>query len=80
MLGGPKEFSPQQVEELYALRRNYGLKGRHPADLCPNTEEGKSSCHNCGGGCGNHASEVTPAQSELVADITKKVMAQLGLK
>ncbi len=79
LLGGPKEFSPQQVEELYALRRNYGLHGRHPADLCPNTKEGKPSCHNCGGNCGGHGT-ATPAQSELVADITKKVMAQLGLK
>ena len=33
----------------------------------------------CGGNCGSKA-EATPEQNELVADITKKVMAQLGLK
>ena len=79
MLGGPKEFTPQQVEDLYEIRRQFGMQGRHPANLCPNTKEGKPSCHNCGGNCGNHAA-ATPEQSELVADITKKVMAQLGLK
>ena len=78
MLGGPKEFTPQQVEDLYEIRRQFGMQGRHPANLCPNTKEGKPSCHNCGGSCGGHAA--TPEQSELVADITKKVMAQLGLK
>ncbi len=79
MLGGPKEFTPQQVEDLYEIRRQFGMQGRHPANLCPNTKEGKPSCHNCGGSCGGH-SAASPEQSELVADITKKVMAQLGLK
>ena len=79
MLGGPKEFTPQQVEDLYEIRRQFGMKGRHPANLCPNTLAGKPSCHNCGGKCGSNA-DATAEQSELVADITKKVMAQLGLK
>ncbi len=79
MLGGPKEFTPHQVEDLYEIRRQFGMKGRHPANLCPNTLAGKPSCHNCGGKCGSNA-DATAEQNELVADITKKVMAQLGLK
>lgn len=76
MLGGPKEFTPQQVEDLYEIRRQFGMKGRHPANLCQNLKEGKPSCHNCGGGCGEHKGSA--ASPELVAEITKKVMEQLG--
>lgn len=32
MLGGAKEFSDQQVERLYEIRRQFGLPGRHPAN------------------------------------------------
>lgn len=31
-LGGPKEFTPEQVEQLYDIRRSFGVKGRHPAN------------------------------------------------
>lgn len=31
MLGGPQILSPDRVEELYEIRRNMGLPGRHPA-------------------------------------------------
>ena len=75
-LGGPKEFTPQQVEDLYEIRRQFGMKGRHPANLCPNLKEGKPSCHNCGGNCGGH--KETAASPELVAEITKRVIEQLG--
>lgn len=34
-LGGPQEFSKEQVEDLYAIRRKFGMSGRHPADLSP---------------------------------------------
>lgn len=34
LLGGPKELSDSQVEKLYEIRRKFGLKGRHPGDLC----------------------------------------------
>ena len=44
---------------------------------CPNVKEGKESCHSCGGNCscGSNAK----VDADLVSDITKKVMAQLGL-
>lgn len=32
MLGGPKEFSDEQVERLYEIRRQFNMPGRHPAD------------------------------------------------
>ena len=72
-LGGPKELSDEQVKGLYEIRRQFGLKGKHPADICVG---GKNSCHACGGcsvahGTGN-------ADSDLVAAITKKVLESLG--
>lgn len=30
-LGGPKELSKEQVERLYDIRRQFGVKGKHPA-------------------------------------------------
>ena len=33
MLGGPKEFTPDQVERLYEIRRKLGFTGKHPADF-----------------------------------------------
>ena len=76
MLGGPKELSQQQVERLYEIRRKFGMKGKHPADLCPNAKAGLPSCHSCGncsGNCGNSGDDAA-----LIAEITKKVLASLG--
>ena len=33
MLGGPKLLTEEQVHGIYELRRQFGLKGKHPADL-----------------------------------------------
>ncbi len=77
MLGGPKEFDKEQIAKLYEIRRQMGLPGKHPANLCPNANAGKESGHSCGGNCscgGNGK-----ADAELVSEITKKVMAQLGI-
>ena len=83
MLGGPKEFDQKTIEKLYEIRRKMGLSGKHPADFCQN--KGSNNCHNCGA-CGKSeattgsVSSVHAAPSpELVAEITKKVIAQLGL-
>ena len=72
VLGGPKRLSEAQVQRLYEIRRQFGMKGKHPADLCPNAKEGKPSCHGCGGSCGSKDS------ADLVGEITKGVMEQLG--
>ncbi len=74
-LGGPKELSHSQVMRLYEIRRQFGLKGKHPADLCPNAKAGKESCHSCGA-CGGGKTE--DVNASLVAEITKKVMEQLS--
>ena len=76
-LGGPKELSKEQVERLYEIRRKFGMKGKHPANICLNAKEGKPSCHSCGG-CASKA-ESAASDSDLVAAITKKVMQELGI-
>jgi len=74
MLGGPQELSQSQVERLYEIRRQFGMTGKHPADMCPNAKEGKASCHSCG-----HQKQGAGSNDvDLVAQITKKVMEQLG--
>ena len=75
LLGGPKQLSEDQVQRLYEIRRQFGLKGKHPADLCPNAKAGKPSCHSCGGSCGGNCGG---DDSALIAEITKKVLASLG--
>ncbi len=72
-LGGPKELSDSQVQRLYEIRRQFGMKGKHPADLCPNAKDGKPSCHGCGGNC-----TCGKGDSDMVAEITKRVLQQLG--
>ena len=76
-LGGPKELSQAQVERLYEIRRQFGMTGKHPANLCPNNKEGKASCHSCAGNCGSGCT-CSGSNDDLVAQITKKVMEQLG--
>ena len=82
MLGGPKEFDQPTIEKLYEIRRKMGLPGKHPADLCQH--KGGASCHSCSG-CGaakttgSVSAAPAPASPELVAEITKKVLAQLGM-
>ena len=73
-LGGPQELSEAQVEKLYEIRRQFGMKGKHPADVCPNAKAGLPSCHGCGGNCTCGGS----SESDLVSEITKKVIAALG--
>lgn len=45
MLGGPKEFDKKEVVRLYELRKQMGLPGRHPTDVCLNRSG--PNCHNC---------------------------------
>ncbi len=83
MLGGPKEFDKNTIEKLYEIRRQMGLPGKHPANLCMNKDT--KNCHNCGchshsdNGTGSVSSVAKSASPEVVAEITKKVMQQLGL-
>ena len=79
LLGGPKELSQNQVKKLYEIRRQFGMTGKHPADLCPNNKAGKPSCHSCGGNCsGNCGGHGHSNEDDIIAQITKNVLAQLG--
>jgi L-fuculose-phosphate aldolase len=79
MLGGPKHLSEAQVQRLYEIRRQFGMTGKHPADLCPNNKAGKPSCHSCGGSCsGNCGGHGHSNEDDIIAQITKNVLAQLG--
>lgn len=75
-LGGPKEFDEKNVQKLYEIRRQMGLPGRHPADICLN--KGTANCHNCGS-CGTGTSTAAGSVSQdVVAEITRKVLESLG--
>ena len=78
LLGGPKELSNQQVQRLYEIRRQFGLKGKHPSDICVNN--GKINCHNCGSCQSVIEKEAgsSSANNDMIAQITKAVMEQLG--
>ena len=74
VLGGPKQLTDSQVQRLYEIRRQFGMKGKHPADVCPNAKAGKPSCHGCGGHCGSGKG----ADADTIAMVTKLVLEQLG--
>lgn len=76
-LGGPKELSDAQVQRLYEIRRQFGMTGKHPADICQNNKDGKTSCHSCVGQ--GQANDNTNTDA-LVSEIANKVIQQLGLK
>ena len=57
------------------ILNKFGMKGKHPANVCLNAKDGKPSCHGCGGACHKSAQGDDAA---LVAEITKRVMEQLG--
>ncbi len=79
MLGGPKELSPSQVKRLYEIRRQFGMTGKHPANICLNNQKGEMSCHNCGS-ChlASDNENNNNVSSDVIAEITKKVLAQLN--
>lgn len=77
-LGGPQELSKDQVERLYELRRQFGMTGKHPANICPNTLSGKPSCHTCGTLCNGNNKKENDSNSDIIAQITKKVIEELN--
>lgn len=75
LLGGPKEFSPAQVQKLYDIRKQFGIPGKHPADLCLNKQG--PNCHNCSTSI-KPQSVSAAANDDLVKEITRKVMQELN--
>ena len=45
VLGGARELSGSQVNRLYELRKELGLQGRHPAEVC--RSRSGPGCHRC---------------------------------
>lgn len=76
MLGGPKEFDKDQIQKLYAIRRQMGLPGKHPANLCAELN-GSGGCHSCSGACGGSADKNDTDIEAIVAEVTKKILAQM---
>ena len=72
-LGGPKEFNQSQVQKLYDIRRQFGIPGRHPADLCLN--KSGPSCHSCT----TNTSPTGGSSDDMVKEITRRVMQEMGL-
>jgi L-fuculose-phosphate aldolase len=61
------------------LRKKMGLPGKHPGcKKCPNLGTPNCKCKDNGGACtcgGDHGKD---ADADLVAEITRRVMAALG--
>lgn len=83
-LGGPQEFSEEQVQRLYDIRRKLGMTGKHPANLCQNISGGCHAAHhsahgcgNCSGACSAGAAKPAAVNDDMVAEITKRILAEL---
>ncbi|NMB44148.1 MAG: class II aldolase/adducin family protein [Clostridiales bacterium] len=77
-LGGPQELSTSQVNRLYEIRRQMGMTGKHPANLCQNLKDGTINCHTVGGCVSDaNATEAVSDKEVLISEITKKVIEHL---
>jgi len=77
MLGGPKEFDKDQIAKLYEIRRQMGLPGKHPANICAELNGG-SGCHcgsSCSGACGSNEKSAKDIEA-LVAEVTRRILEQ----
>ena len=72
-----EEISCHELERLMELRKKMGLPGKHPGcKSCPNNGTSNCKCKDGGCSCGSHAAK--PQGDDIVADITRKVLAALG--
>jgi len=78
LLGGAKEFDRPTVEKLYEIRRQMNLPGRHPANMDPSHPDCKN-LNPTGNGSGTVNPVAPPLSPEIVAEITRKVLEQLGM-
>lgn len=89
MLGGPKEFDKENIRKLYEIRRQFGLPGKHPANVCLNKDD--DNCHNCSE-CGTEyenmpgyqynfgcdsKEEVSGSDEAMIAEIVRRVIAEM---
>jgi len=93
-IGKPQELDKQKVSRLYQLRKDMGLPGKHPADICARLTGGKG-CHRCNPGSGGYDDVSQPATSvssvhpqasysggnseaEIVEAVVRKVLANFN--
>lgn len=75
--GAIDEIPCEQLEKLMELRKKFNMPGRHPGcKKCPNLGTDKCRCKDNASSCtcGTH----TDSNADLVAAITKKVIAELS--
>ena len=73
-LGGVDEIPCDQLEKLMELRKKMNMPGRHPGcRMCPNKGTDKCHCKTDATTCSSNT-----ANPDLVAEITRRVMAQLN--
>jgi len=78
-IGKPQELDQHNVDRLYQLRRDMGLPGKHPADICAGIHGGSGGC---GGSCHSKAQPTATTQSsgvdaQVVEAVVRKVLASL---
>mgnify|MGYP004510931809 CR=1 FL=1 len=71
-LGGAKEFDKENIRKLYEVRKKMEIPGRHPADLSMDKEMVKDNGSIC------DFVKSNDDKQELIKEITKRVMEQLG--
>ena len=80
-IGKPQELNKQQVTKLYELRKNMGLPGKHPADLCACLTDGKGCHGSCGGTHNNPPATAVNTQNgysqEMVEAVVRKVLESM---
>jgi L-fuculose-phosphate aldolase len=74
-LGGAQEFTDEQMEKLLALRKNMGLPGRHPG-YCKNQDSANGVKIEPQKSVSQKLSSAST--EDLIREITRKVLAELG--
>jgi len=83
-IGSPQQLDKQKVSRLYDLRKEMGLPGKHPADICARLTGGKG-CHRCNPSEAPQSAEPAHAQApnssanaEVIEAVVRKVLANFN--
>lgn len=81
MLGGPKEFSKTQVDELLQIRTKLGVGGRHPGNICTEMSCGNKEQPRAEVAASkyNDKSSEKDDMSKIVEEITRRVLKELKM-
>ncbi|MCL2572404.1 MAG: class II aldolase/adducin family protein [Defluviitaleaceae bacterium] len=77
-IGKPQELDKQKVTRLYQLRKDMGLPGKHPADICARINGGRGC--NCHTPSAPEAIASAPATTDaaVVEAVVRKVLANFS--